>query len=104
MNREDRIAPLVMRAIADDYEDMEMVVFEVSRWADEEGLAVSPAEISACLTRLIEQGMAAAYLLRPTAEPPKPVQYLPQSDVAKQYTFLLTDRGIRALTEAEGGA
>lgn len=81
-----------------------MVVFEVSRWAGEEGLAVSPAEIAASLACLIEQGMAEAYLLRPTAEPPKPVQYLPRSDVAKEYSFLLTDRGIRALTEAEGGA
>ncbi len=58
-----------MSAIANDYEDFEMIVSEVTEWARRAGLSFTPAEIFASLEELIEKGLAIACRLSPNSPP-----------------------------------
>ena len=49
MTGEALIRALVMDAIANDYEDLKMVVDEVTEWAKGRGVAVAPAGAAAQL-------------------------------------------------------
>ena len=87
MEREERVRSMVMDAIADDYEDLQTVVGDVSSWASEEGVALTPGEILDALTGLIDAGLAKAYHLDPNCAP-QPLQ-----GYAPGCYFLLTDKG-----------
>src|SRR5713226_8176853 len=70
------IRNFVLRAIADDYEDFEMVFSEATKWASEDGrIRVTREEVIRGLEKLIEEGYAKAYLL--SSQPPhaKPVPF-----------------------------
>ncbi len=73
---ETSIRNFVLRAIADDYEDFEMVFSEATKWASEDGrIRVTREEVIRGLEKLIEEGYAKAYLL--SSQPPhaKPVPF-----------------------------
>ena len=65
MERDELVRSIVMDAIADDYEDLQTVVGEVSCWSSEHGLALTHGEILDALTGLIDEGLAKAYRLDP---------------------------------------
>lgn len=108
MSREELITAMVMDAIADDYEDFEMVVTEVTRWAAERGIPASQNEIAAGLTILIQAGLAKAYLL--SAKPTDWAHEVPEAEwraalthpaaAEIPYYFYLTDEGKRALKDS----
>ena len=63
------IRKLILRAIADDYEEFNRVVQDVKGWAAERGIAVQRQFILALLDGLVRDGYAQAYMLSavPTA-------------------------------------
>jgi hypothetical protein len=69
MGNEALIRALLMDAIANDYEDFNMIVDEVTGWAKERGVLVAPSQISENLRNLIDLGLAKAYRLSPTSSP-----------------------------------
>lgn len=62
MNNTDvTLARYIVDAISDDFEDFDMVVFEVSRWAACDGLILQQEEIWTALHRLLRTGEARAF-------------------------------------------
>jgi hypothetical protein len=98
MTGEALIRGLVMDAIADDYEDLNMVIGEVTEWAKERGVTVAPVDVSDNLRKLVELGLAKAYRLSPRSLPEEiGVENL--GDLSAGYYFLLTDDGKRAMED-----
>jgi hypothetical protein len=60
--KDHTIRELVICAAADDYEDFEMVVNEVTRWAAEEGTASNRQTIFEKLREVITDGFMGAYV------------------------------------------
>ena len=61
-DREKWLKESAMRAIADDYEDFNMVCAEVSKWAKQRSLIVQRQEIAKALQRVIDEGYADAFM------------------------------------------
>lgn len=62
MSDAGRLSSYVLGSIEDDFEDFEMIVYEVTRWAEEDGIySVTEAEIWETLQRLLVSGEARAY-------------------------------------------
>jgi len=74
MDHGEQIQTLIMSAVADDYEDLEMILHEVTRWCLEDGLPFTPnrSDILAGLTALLHNGLVKAYDLWKT--PPETLQ------------------------------
>jgi hypothetical protein len=58
----------VLDAIADDYENLEIISAHVTGLGTRCGLTVEPLDIERALTGLIEAGLAKAYVLLPTVK------------------------------------
>lgn len=62
MSDAGRLLSYVLDSIDNDFEDFEMIVYQVSRWAEEDGISpVTEAEIWQTLQRLLVSGEARAY-------------------------------------------
>jgi hypothetical protein len=90
------IESLVMSAIANDYEDFDMVVSEVTVWAKRAGLSATSAEIFTNLEKLIEKGMAQAYRLSSTS-PPEVISLPCLDEMPDDCYFFLTAEGKASL-------
>ena len=91
MERDELARSIAMDAIADDYEDLQTVVGDVSSWSSEQGVALTQTEILEALTGLLDAGLAETYHLDPNCAA-QPLQ-----GYAPGCYFLLTDRGKAAL-------
>jgi aryl-alcohol dehydrogenase-like predicted oxidoreductase len=87
-----------MDAIANDYEELGMIVDEVSAWAAERGISVTPEEILTALTGLVQTGLAKAYRLS-SSHPPEEIHGLHRIERQTDYYFLLTPEGKRAIRD-----
>jgi hypothetical protein len=65
-SRQEILQDLVLNSFADDFEDFEMIVHEVTQWGNEKDLTFSREEIAAALEQSISNGHAQAYVLSPT--------------------------------------
>lgn len=85
----------VIRAMADDYENLEQVVGWATRSLSEQGLQASWEELIEVLRQVIDDGLARAYILSP--EPPysTPVPFT-LADSGNLW-FYLTAEGIDAV-------
>lgn len=62
MSDAGRLSSYVLGSIEHDFEDFQMIVYEVSRWAEEDGISpVTEAGIWQTLQRLLVSGEARAY-------------------------------------------
>lgn len=61
-DEDQAIGDQVIRATSDDYEDFEMVVTEVSRWAIEHGTTANRQTIFEKLCEVITEGYVGSYL------------------------------------------
>lgn len=95
MTRKELICALVMRAIADDYESIETVSAEVSKWASERRLATSQTEVIAQLNAVVAQGLAKVY---GTSQRGHLVEMRSPKASSDSY-FHLTDEGTRMLKQ-----
>ncbi len=94
MNPEQLKPALVMRAIADDYEDLDMITREVIEWGRERKLSITASEVSVVLVQLIESGLAKAFHLSPLREFPG----VPDAQKLGDCYFGLTQHGLEQLT------
>jgi len=95
---EASIRNYVLSAIANDYEEFEMVFGEVAKWAEEDGkIGVAREEIIGELERLINEGYAQAYLLSPQDPHAEPVTF--SADNIGDLWFYVTPKGKRLVNE-----
>jgi len=82
----------VLSAIADDYEDLEIVSSEVTKWAKEDGkISVAREEIIRGLEQLIDEGYAKAYVLSPQPPHAKSVPF--SAEHIGELRFYITPKG-----------
>jgi hypothetical protein len=74
-DRAQLICMFVLDAIADDYEDLEIISDHVPKLGTRCGLVVLKPEVLKCLKSLIDRGLAAAYRLDKT--PPEQFKEMP---------------------------
>ena len=55
------VREMTLDAIADDFENFEMILHEVGKWSSELGAAASESEVAMALVSLVEDGLAQAY-------------------------------------------
>ena len=86
---DERLQAQVMAAIANDYENLDMVVFEVRRWCAEDATEFDESLVPGILLRLVFSGLAEALdsSVRAESDPPDP----PSLEDASCY-FKLTSR------------
>ncbi len=60
-NPDEKLLSYVLDSIENDFEDFEMVVFEASRWAAEDGIVADKTQIWHALRHLLISGEARAY-------------------------------------------
>ena len=92
MTREKFLEELIMDTIANDYEDFDMIVREVTTACAEPVASPSVTEITNGLRRLIDAGLARAYLLSPTRLPVV-VSDVGQPELSEGLYFYLTQDG-----------
>ena len=91
MVREKVVRSFVMSAIANDYEEIGMIVHDVGNWAAESGLSIDSKEIWDALIRLIEDGLAKAYRLGNAAVE---IQNMSELSMDSDHYYYLTAEGI----------
>jgi hypothetical protein len=98
LSRHATLQNLVLNAFADDFEDFEMIIHEVTQWAAEKGLTFSQDEIAEALEQSIRSGYAKAYVLSPTL--PGRIADFSRENINEFY-FCLTPEGLRILSTIE---
>jgi hypothetical protein len=89
---------MTLDAIADDFENFEMILNEVRRWSSEElDAAPSEQEVAMALISLVEDGLAQAYSFDPGSNSWKviPISLSVLSDPSNY--FLVTAKGKQEL-------
>jgi hypothetical protein len=89
---EETLRKYVLRAIADDYEDFEIVLRSVNSWARKHGVVPDRQQIQEALEELINEGYAQSYIL--SSGPPataEPVPYSPE--LIDSLWFYITPKG-----------
>jgi hypothetical protein len=94
-DRERWLKESVMSAIADDYEDFDMVCAEVSKWAGERSLEVQRQEIANALQRVIEEGFGDAFIYSPEQQRYAVTSF--SSEEVSNLWFYLSAKGKRSL-------
>lgn len=89
-----------MDSIANDYEDFEMITYEVTRWAAEKGLTVTPDQIKSALRGVVLDGLARAYRGSLTG-PGEVIDGWPEPDTDWNLYYKLTPEGHRVLESME---
>jgi hypothetical protein len=95
MSREDLIDELVLDAIADDYEPLEMIAESVKSWQADFGLSnVEEAEIQESIVRVTNTALAAAYELGNTVRTiNRPISVMD----TQEFYFFRTASGLRRI-------
>lgn len=94
---ETQIKNWILAAISDDYEEFSMIVDEVTKWASELSLSVTPQEIARELESWIASGFAQAFLLSNT-QPYATTVNFSFEDIGKLW-FYVTPAGKKLVEE-----
>ena len=86
---------LVLDVIADDYENLDMVTAEVEKSSSRCGLSVRPDEVRLALVTLIETGLAKAFRLYATMQPPDEIEGVPPPGDMDNCYFWITPEGMK---------
>jgi|SRR5579862_9698313 len=97
LTRAELLRMFVLDAIADDYENLELISGHVTKLGAKCGLTILRSEVFHALAGLIKDGLASAYLIDRTAEK---VQGMPPPDEVEAHYFWVTETG-RELQLAE---
>ena len=89
-DRAELLRMFVLDAIADDYENLEIICTDVSAMSTRCGLLIQCSDVTQALVSLIESGLASPYKLRPTAEK---IEGIPAIDALRDYYYLVTEKG-----------
>jgi hypothetical protein len=93
------IAYYVLSAISNDHESYDMVLDEVTKWADEAGVLFSREDILNTLGLVIAKGYAKAYVKHPGSRNPEPVDFSMQN--AGSFYFFVTATGKRLVQDLD---
>ena len=77
------IAYYVLSAISNDYESYDMVLDEVTKWAEKDGLLFAQEDILKTLGLVIEKGYAKAYVKPPESRNPEIVGGWPSRHISR---------------------
>jgi hypothetical protein len=98
MNRAELVRLMVLNEICDDYENVDQIIFpQVARQVAKCGLAIERPEIVDALAKLIQDGLAKAYLLSPFEPFSTELEGMPPLDVIEQdfeTYFYVTKKGM----------
>jgi hypothetical protein len=98
MDRIELVRLLVLRQICDDYENVDQIILpRAAKDAAKCGLVIERSEIVNVLTRLIQDGLAKAYVLSPFEPFSTELQGMPALDVIEadfETYFYATKKGI----------
>ena len=85
------ITQYTLEAVSNSYEELHIVVEEVSKWAREEGMTTAQGEVLAALTWLIAGGYAKAYEVHEGPAGVRETMYSPQ--FADRLYYYVTPKG-----------
>ena len=85
------VTQYTLEAVSNSYEELHIVVEEVSKWAREEGVAAAQGEVLAALTWLIAGGYAKAYEVHEGPSGVRETTYSPQ--FADKLYYYVTPKG-----------
>ena len=98
MTRSEFVRWMVLNEISDDYENVDQIILpNVAKDGAKCGLTIQRSEIVDALARLIEDGMAKAYLLSSTQPHVTELQSMPPLDIVEEYFrtyFYITKKGM----------
>ncbi len=98
-NRTEFVEALVLNSIADDYEDFDRVLDEVTAWARFRGLQLTRNEVADALEMTVNTGRAQAYALSTVPPRSTPVSF--STEKLGELYFLLTPEGRRGFKNLE---
>jgi len=97
MDRVELVRLLVLKSIADDYENVDQVILrEVADNLSKLGLVIERPEVVDALSRLVEDGLAKAYLLSAREPYSTELQGMPALDLVEEdfkTYFYVTQQG-----------
>jgi hypothetical protein len=85
------IKEYVLWAIADDYESLDLILGDLKKWAQEDGLIIAREGVIAALGQLIEEASARAYVL--AGQPPYATVVKLSENNAQDLWFYATEKG-----------
>lgn len=92
----DEAREYVLNVVANDYESLDMVIAEVSEWANEEGKRLNTPAITEALFSLVDDGLIDCFVYRPEKS------CYERSSVNKnrggEYWYYVSELGKRSLT------
>lgn len=94
VDRGELIGRLVLNIVGDGYQDLKRIKERVTDDGTLAGMSISEVEITSTLLDLIANGLASAFRLFPSEEPPEAVQGVPELADLNKYYFLITDKGL----------
>jgi hypothetical protein len=94
-----KLTRLVLNAIADDYEDLEIILVDVGKWAEEDGITFGVDDVRASLVELVETGMAKAFEYSYAAQNYEKVSIPCPSDITEDHWFHISEAGKQAMHE-----
>jgi hypothetical protein len=101
-SRQEQIRDEVLQSISDDYESLEYIVKHLNQQPELEALGIDAKEITQALRSLIQDGLAASYLL--SATPPHAAEVPFSYDVVDELWFYVTVLGKEAATSSQGSS
>jgi len=98
--KDHTLSELVICAAANDYEDFETVVYEVTRWATERATAANRQTIFETLHEVINDGYVRAYVYAQESAKFKPADC--SLEDLDELWFYVTDKGKQFVTRLGG--
>jgi len=93
------VKDLVLVSMADDYENLEIIIPHVTKWANTRGLELSRDQVIETLRAVVCEGYAQCYLLSPWPPHATVVAFDPEKVDA--FYFYLTPRGKQIVKNTE---
>ncbi|MEP7362142.1 MAG: hypothetical protein ABI972_02720 [Acidobacteriota bacterium] len=94
---------LVLNAIADDYEDLEIILVDAGKWAERDRIDFTEGGVRESLVELIQAGLARAYEYSQAAQRFEVVPIASGPQVKEDHWFLITAEGKKLLQEPISG-
>lgn len=94
VNRDELIQRMVLNVIGDGLESLDWIVERVTTDGTDAGISVSEVEISKALIYLLSAGLASAFRVFPTRQPPELIEAVPHPEDMARWHYLMTEKGL----------
>jgi hypothetical protein len=89
--RTDELDYLVLQAVANDFEEFEMIVSDIAKWTTGEQTAPDPGQIETALITAIDNGEITAYECSETSN--QFIATRADTETLRAYWFYITEQG-----------